>query len=57
MNQLGTAGTVGTFVQISSTNTSTASTGISVSNSTEGSSGTNANVQPYITVRMWKRTA
>jgi hypothetical protein len=25
--------------------------------STTGSSGTNANVQPYITVRMWKRTA
>lgn len=33
------------------------STGISVSNSTAGSSGTNANLQPYITVRMWKRTA
>ncbi len=33
------------------------STGISVSNSTTGSSGTNANYQPYITVYMWKRTA
>jgi hypothetical protein len=33
----------------------TNTTGITV-NST-GSSGTNANVQPYITVRMWKRTA
>jgi hypothetical protein len=22
-----------------------------------GSSGTNANIQPYITVKMWKRTA
>ena len=32
-------------------------TGITVSNSTEGSSGTNANLQPYITVFMWKRTA
>jgi len=31
-------------------------TGISVSNSTEGSSGTNANLQPYIVVYMWKRT-
>jgi hypothetical protein len=31
-------------------------TGISVSNSTTGSSGTNANLQPYIVVRMWKRT-
>jgi hypothetical protein len=37
--------------------TSTATTGISVSNSTTGSSGTNANLQPYIVVRMWKRTA
>ena len=36
--------------------TSTATTGISVSNSTTGSSGTNANYQPYITVYMWKRT-
>jgi hypothetical protein len=34
-------------------------TGISVATSvsTTGVSGTNANVQPYITVRMWKRTA
>lgn len=32
-------------------------TGITVSNSTTGSSGTNANLQPYITVYMWKRTA
>ena len=37
--------------------TTTATTGISVSNSTTGSSGTNANLQPYIIVRMWKRTA
>jgi hypothetical protein len=38
---------------------SNASTGITVatSNSTTGSSGTNANYQPYITVYMWKRTA
>lgn len=34
-----------------------ATTGISVSNSTEGSSGTNANLPPYIVVYMWKRTA
>lgn len=34
----------------------TASTGITVANSTTGSSGTNANLQPYITVYMWKRT-
>lgn len=34
-------------------------TGITVAttNSTEGSSGTNANLQPYIVVYMWKRTA
>ena len=36
---------------------SSSTTGISVSNSTTGSSGTNANYQPYITVYMWKRTA
>jgi hypothetical protein len=42
-----------------SRNTATNTTGISVAttNSTTGSSGTNANVQPYITVYMWKRTA
>lgn len=40
-------------------NTATSTTGISVSTSisTTGSSGTNANYQPYITVYMWKRTA
>ena len=39
--------------------TGSASTGISVATSisTTGSSGTNANYQPYITVYMWKRTA
>jgi hypothetical protein len=34
----------------------TAVTGITVANSTEGASATNANYQPYITVFMWKRT-
>jgi hypothetical protein len=38
-------------------NTSIVTTGITVANSTTGSSGTNANLQPYITVAMWKRTA
>jgi len=38
-----------------STTTSTASTGITIDSA--GSSGTNANYQPYITVFMWKRTA
>jgi hypothetical protein len=37
--------------------TGNASTGITVANSTEGASATNANYQPYITVYMWKRTA
>jgi hypothetical protein len=35
----------------------TVTTGISVAVSTTGSSGTNANYQPYITVYAWKRTA
>ena len=35
----------------------TSATGISVSNSTEGVSGTNANLQPYVVVYMWNRTA
>ena len=34
---------------------STSTTGISINSA--GSSGTNANVQPYIVVKMWKRTA
>jgi hypothetical protein len=37
--------------------TSTATTGITVANSTTGVSGTNANLQPYIVVYMWNRTA
>lgn len=35
----------------------TNTTGVSVAISTTGSSGTNANYQPFITVYMWKRTA
>lgn len=46
-----------TTVVGSNVDTTTVTTGITVSNSTEGSSGTNANYQPYITVYMWKRTA
>lgn len=40
-------------------NTSSATTGITVATTvaSTGSSGTNANLQPYITVAMWKRTA
>ena len=40
-----------------SVNTSTATTGITVANSTTGSSGTNANLQPYVVAYVWKRTA
>jgi hypothetical protein len=36
-----------TQIPYNSTSTATASTGISVANSTEGSSGTNANLPPY----------
>ena len=38
-------------------NTGSKVTGITVTNSTAGSSGTNANLQPYVVVKMWKRTA
>jgi hypothetical protein len=38
-------------------NTSTATTGITVSNSTTGVSGTNLNLPPYVVVYMWNRTA
>jgi hypothetical protein len=42
-------------IPYNTTNTNTASTGITIANT--GVSGTNANLPPYITVRMWKRTA
>lgn len=44
-------------IYTSDNSTQSATTGISVTNSTTGSSGTNANYQPYITVAIWKRTA
>jgi len=37
--------------------TQTKATGVTVSNSTSGVSGTNANLQPYIVAYMWQRTA
>ena len=55
LNQTGSA--TPCWVNTTTATTSTSTTGISVSNSTTGSSGTNANLQPYITVFMWKRTA
>jgi len=39
------------------TQTATSTTGISVSNSSAGVSGTNANLQPYLVVYIWNRTA
>jgi hypothetical protein len=54
---IGNAGGGGARVNVVSANTGSATTGITVANSTTGSSGTNANYQPYITVYMWKRTA
>ena len=42
-------------IPYASTSTAAASTGITINSA--GSSGTNANYQPYITVYMWKRTA
>lgn len=55
----------GSYVQVAAENlssthtTSTTTTGITVATTvaSSGSSGTNANYQPYITVYMWKRTA
>jgi hypothetical protein len=54
----GVSGAFGVYAgSTNSVTSATATTGITVANSTEGSSGTNANVQPYIVVYMWKRTA
>ena len=47
----------GTPIGVSTSNTNTAFTGISVTNSPTGSSATGANLQPYIVVYMWNRTA
>lgn len=53
----GSAGLYNGGEQFTQLTMSSATTGITVANSTEGSSGTNANLPPYITVYMWKRTA
>lgn len=47
------------FTQIGNSSTSSSTTGISVSTSVSstGDSGTNANLPPFIVVKMWKRTA
>jgi len=48
----------GGLIQIGSSNTNTAVTGVTVATTvaTAGVSVTNTNYQPYITVYMWKRT-
>lgn len=61
-NYVGSVNTVGTpngaaLVPTSLVLIPTVTTGISVGVNATGSSGTNANYQPYITVYMWKRTA
>ena len=53
----GGTGTGNIYANSATVSTNSATTGITVANSTTGSSGTNANYQPYITVYMWKRTA
>ena len=45
----------GSTIPYASTNTAAASTGITINSA--GSSGTNANLMPYVVVYMWKRTA
>ena len=57
VNAVSNTGPLATASGSGAQTTGSNTTGITVSNSTEGSSGTNANYQPYITVYMWKRTA
>lgn len=52
---IGNAGGGGARVNVVASNTGTATTGISVNPS--GSTGANANLQPYVVVYMWQRTA
>jgi len=54
---IGNAGGGGARVNAQTANTGTATTGISVAVSTTGSSGTDANLPPYVVVYMWQRTA
>jgi hypothetical protein len=53
------ANSVANFTASLDINTTTSATGITVAttNASTGSSATNANLQPYIVVKMWKRTA
>jgi len=54
---IGGSGATTAYRGSGTSNTSTATTGITVANSTTGSSGTNANLPPYVVVYMWNRTA
>ncbi len=47
----------GEVFQTISTNSNTTGISVSTTITSTGSSGTDANLQPYITVYMWKRTA
>jgi len=53
----GSSVVIGVGRAIESINTNANTTGITVANSTEGASATNANYPPFIAVYMWKRTA
>lgn len=53
----GSAGVQGAFWTGGTTSTATTGITVATTNASTGSSGTNANLQPYITVNMWKRTA
>ena len=54
---IGNAGGGGARVSAVTANTGTGFANITTTVASAGSSGTNANYQPYITVYMWKRTA
>lgn len=53
----GNGATTGTVGLTSGTGASVTGISVSTTNASSGSSGTNANYQPFITVYMWKRTA
>ena len=54
---IGNSGGGGARVSSQTANTGTGFASITTTVDSAGSSGTNANYQPYITVYMWKRTA
>ena len=53
----GGSGSGGVFADGSTKTTNSSTANITTTVASAGSSGTNANYQPYITVAMWKRTA